>query len=122
MAGREGDLLGSDGDAPAAFGLLQNHPNPFNPSTRIRFNAARPGHARLEIFDIAGRRVATLLDEPVAAGLSSLDWNGTDHAGRELPSGLYFSRLLLKKAMSGNRSSSLVQCSLMCATKPSVSV
>jgi len=79
--------------ARAAVRLLPNHPNPFNPSTRLAFETAGAGPARLEIFDAAGRRVATLLDEPVAAGYHELDWDGRDDRGRALPSGIYFARV-----------------------------
>jgi len=83
---------------PAAFGqaaarLLPGHPNPFNPRTRLAFEAPRAGIARLEVFDVAGRRMATLLDGPVTAGRYELDWDGCDGQGRALPSGVYFTRL-----------------------------
>jgi hypothetical protein len=84
------------GAPPAVAPLaLSHHPNPFNPTTRLHFNAPRAGNARLEIFDPSGRRVAVLLDGPVAAGSHTLDWRAEDDQGRGLPSGLYLSRLTL---------------------------
>jgi len=60
-------------DVPAAeiYGL-RNAPNPFNPATEIRFELPRASHVRLDVYDVAGRRVATLLDEPRAGGAHSV--------------------------------------------------
>jgi hypothetical protein len=80
-------------NAPAAFALHGNWPNPFNPSTRLEFNLAEPGHTVLEIFNLQGRRLALLRDEYLAAGTYSVVWHGTDHKGRTLSSGVYFARL-----------------------------
>jgi len=82
------------GSADAApFKLLPNVPNPFNPKTAIRFEMAEPARVRLEIFDIAGRSLATLLEGPVGSGLHELEWNGTDKSGAGVASGIYFARL-----------------------------
>jgi len=78
--------------APAASALIGAQPNPFNPKTTIRFSLAEAGRARLEVFDLAGRRVAMLLDGPAAAGEQSIDWDGRDDAGRRLASGVYLLR------------------------------
>ncbi len=81
------------GDTPAwRFELSQNHPNPFNPRTSIRFTAPAAGHLKLEIFDARGRRIATLHNGPVEAGIRLFHWNGTDLAGRPVASGVYFYR------------------------------
>jgi hypothetical protein len=68
--------------------LGQNHPNPFNPATEIAFNLMESGPARLSIHDLAGRRVALLLDRNLEAGEHRVRWQATD-----LPSGIYFYRL-----------------------------
>lgn len=82
------------GGAPPAGALLaQNAPNPFNPRTVIRFVLARAGHARMVVYDAAGRRVATLLDGPMVAGEHRVDWAGRDDAGHRVASGIYFYRL-----------------------------
>jgi phosphatidylserine/phosphatidylglycerophosphate/cardiolipin synthase-like enzyme len=75
-------------DLPATFNLEQNYPNPFNPTTRIRFSIPSTGNVRLEVFDILGRTINTLISETMYAGTYSMDWNA---AG--LPSGVYFMRL-----------------------------
>jgi hypothetical protein len=74
--------------------LLQNAPNPVRKGTIIAFELARPGPARLRIFDSAGRLVRTLLDEAVlSTAHQSVPWDGLDSAGRPVPSGVYFYRL-----------------------------
>ncbi|MGE5177975.1 MAG: FG-GAP-like repeat-containing protein [Bacteroidota bacterium] len=79
--------------SPAKASLLQNAPNPFNPRTEIRFALPRAAHARLVVYDAAGRRVATLLDGPAEAGERRIEWAGRDDAGREVASGIYFYEL-----------------------------
>ena len=73
--------------------LLQNLPNPFNPSTLIRFTLAEAGYAALEVFDASGHLVRTLASGRHPAGPSTVEWNGRDDAGRELASGVYPYRL-----------------------------
>jgi hypothetical protein len=84
-------------DSPSApVARTQLHaptPSPFNPRTQIRFELAKPGLTQLAVFDVRGRQVATLIDEHFAAGRHSQTWDGTDDAGRELSSGVYFVRL-----------------------------
>ena len=77
----------------AAAALEQNHPNPFNPKTAIRFALREAGDVTLAIFDVGGRRVRTLADGPLAAGRHEAIWDGRDETGGELASGVYFYRL-----------------------------
>ncbi len=98
-AGNESDpaspdeVTGVEETAPRVFALHQNSPNPFNPVTTINFDLPRAGHVRLEIFEVSGRRVATLLDESREAGRYSTTWRGQDDAGNAVSSGMYFYRL-----------------------------
>lgn len=79
---------------PPAFALAQNAPNPFNPATEISFAVpADAGLVRLEIFDLRGQKVRTLLDEILPAGQHTQTWNGRDDAGLPVPSGVYAYRL-----------------------------
>jgi hypothetical protein len=74
--------------------LHQNVPNPFNPTTTIRFDLVREAHVRLHIHDVAGRLVRTLVDKDMSAGRNhSLVWDGLDDAGVPVSSGIYFYRL-----------------------------
>lgn len=86
------EVATSAGGAPPATALLGAQPNPFNPKTTIHFSLAAAGHASLQVYDLAGRRVATLLDGPAAAGAQSIDWDGRDAAGQRLASGVYLLR------------------------------
>ncbi|MBM4116415.1 hypothetical protein FJ251_01550 [bacterium] len=83
-----------DADVPRALSLSQNSPNPFNPSTTIRFGLPRPATVDLCVHDALGRRVATLIaGERLPAGYHEPRWLGKDAAGRALASGVYFLRL-----------------------------
>lgn len=82
--------------APASFALLQNYPNPFNPVTNFEFRipdrpsgGAEFGLVSLKVFDVLGREVATLVNEPKAPGEYSVTWDATD-----VPSGVYWYRLM----------------------------
>ncbi len=70
------------------------YPNPFNPSTTIRFSIPGEMPVRLEIYGMDGRRVAVLVDETLGAGPHETVWLGRDETGRQVASGVYFSKLL----------------------------
>jgi hypothetical protein len=77
----------------ARFVLFDVAPNPFNPTTRVYFELKDQGPVRLEVFDVRGRAVITLVDEPRPAGGYAARWDGVDFAGRPSASGVYFFRL-----------------------------
>jgi hypothetical protein len=81
------------GDVPGAVAALINYPNPFNPQTTIVYEMVRTDAARLQIFDMGGRLVTTLVAAVVPAGSHSVTWNGRDTDGRDVPSGVYVLRL-----------------------------
>lgn len=82
------------GDPRLRIRLHPNLPNPFASSTAIAFDMPpEGGRAKLEVFDTAGRRVATLVDGPVGGGAQVARWNGADGTGRALESGIYLCRL-----------------------------
>jgi len=78
---------------PRRTALRQNVPNPFNPSTRIPFAISQAGRVTLAVYDVRGRRVATLVDRDLPAGEHHVDWQGKDDAGHDIASGVYFCRL-----------------------------
>ncbi len=88
---------------PSAFALLQNYPNPFNPSTTIGFSVSQSGSALLDIFDLTGRHVRTLLSGQVAAGHHTVRWDGRDERGSSVGSGVYFYRLRLGPGLESLR-------------------
>jgi hypothetical protein len=79
--------------APAVR-LYQNHPNPFRSMTTIALVIPEEAQVDLSVFDLAGRRVRTLVDQRLSAGNHALNWDGTDDEGRALPSGIYMSQLV----------------------------
>ena len=72
---------------------LAASPNPFNPQTMLRFELPEAGFARLAVYDLAGRLVRTLVDEPRARGSHEAGWDGRDASGRDVGSGSYLARL-----------------------------
>ena len=86
--------LGGSG-LPQGFALGQNYPNPFNPSTVIPYQLASAAHVRLDVFNVLGQRVATLVDGAHLAGFHSVRWDATDRFGRSVASGVYLYRLLV---------------------------
>ncbi|RFM23264.1 MAG: T9SS C-terminal target domain-containing protein [Candidatus Thermochlorobacter aerophilum] len=76
--------------APVAreYRLEQNYPNPFNPSTTIRFTIPNTENVQLDVFDMLGRKVATLVNQRLAAGTYTVQFNAS-----QLSSGMYFYRI-----------------------------
>lgn len=83
---------------PNEFTLNQNYPNPFNPTTTIRFGLQERGPVQLEVFDILGRKVQTLVDETRSAG-----WHNVRFDARRLASGTYFYRLIIGQKVKTNK-------------------
>jgi Zn-dependent metalloprotease len=78
---------------PTAFTLYQNYPNPFNPNTVIAFALDHSADVELVVYDILGRKVRTLTQSHLAAGLHRFEWNGRDSDGVPVGSGVYLYRL-----------------------------
>jgi hypothetical protein len=83
-----------DNEIPTDFVLGQNYPNPFNPTTHIRFALPEGVTVRLEVYNMLGQRIATLIDgEFINAGLYETTWNARDDEGRDVSSGIYMYRI-----------------------------
>ncbi len=85
---------------PAAFALLQNHPNPFSPTgalagatTVISYELPRASAVHLTIFNVLGQKIKTLINSSLPAGKHTIRWNGADETGRSVPAGIYIYRL-----------------------------
>jgi hypothetical protein len=76
-----------------SFSLAQNAPNPFAGGTTIRYTLPAEGRVQLRIFDVTGRLIRTLVNGPAKAGQNRVVWDGRDHEGHKLSSGVYFYRL-----------------------------
>ncbi|MBH10930.1 MAG: hypothetical protein CMG74_11385 [Candidatus Marinimicrobia bacterium] len=90
------NLLGLNNDfasLPKVFNLKQNYPNPFNPHTSIEFTVPVTSDIRLEIYNVMGQKINTLVNKETTAGLYRVQWNGTDINGVSVSTGMYFYRL-----------------------------
>ncbi len=79
---------------PEKFVLSQNHPNPFNPATRIEFAIPHGSFVKIDIYDHTGRHIRNLTNQWLSAGYKGVVWDGCYDNGRTLPSGIYISRLV----------------------------
>jgi hypothetical protein len=85
--------VGDREEIPAVFALGQNYPNPFNPTTTMAYTVARESFVTLSVFNLLGQEVRALVADIRAAGSHSVEWDGRDDAGREVPSGIYLYRM-----------------------------
>ena len=79
--------------------FLKNYPNPFNPTTTISFEIAEKGKTEIEIFNVKGQKVKTLLNENLEAGNHSIVWNGKNDEEQHVSSGMYFYKI----SVNGNQ-------------------
>jgi FlgD Ig-like domain len=94
------------GNVPALGGLsISAHPNPFNPQTTIHYRVPAHGDVRLEVYNLRGEKVATLVNRAQDAGTFTATWNGMSDTGNAVSSGVYFARLT---AAGATRSTKLV--------------
>ncbi|MFC1535696.1 FlgD immunoglobulin-like domain containing protein [Candidatus Neomarinimicrobiota bacterium] len=89
-------VLGVDGQGliPEVYALHPNYPNPFNPSTTIRYDLPEAADISLVIYDMLGREVVRLAPGRMEAGYHQMVWNGRTASGREVPSGIYIARMV----------------------------
>jgi hypothetical protein len=78
---------------PPAFSMTRNYPNPFNPSTTITFGIPTTGVVKLDIYNVKGQKVKSLLKDNCDPGYHQIVWDGTDNGNRGVGSGIYFSRI-----------------------------
>lgn len=100
-------------ELPKDFVLFQNYPNPWNPSTLINYNLPKRVNVNLEIFDILGRRVRSLVNDVQETGLHSVIWDGNNDAGLRVSSGTYFYRLTAKSIGVPNKAFTQVKKMLL---------
>ena len=81
--------LESNSLIPTDYTLSQNYPNPFNPSTTISFSLPSDNHTILNIYDISGKLINTLLDKNMKTGYHNISWDGKDFYGQEVSTGAY---------------------------------
>jgi hypothetical protein len=78
---------------PQSYNLLQNYPNPFNPETMIRYQLPKESSVKLQIYNLHGQLIRTLIDAKMKAGEATATWDGKDEVSNLVPSGVYFYRL-----------------------------
>jgi hypothetical protein len=83
----------TDDVASRASWVGSPRPNPFNPMTTIPLHVGRGEHVRFRIYDVAGRAVRTLVDEPLVEGSYGIQWDGRSDVGLPVSSGVYFYRV-----------------------------
>lgn len=89
---------------PAEYALGQNYPNPFNPSTTIRFDMPKEGVVTMEVFNVLGIRVRSLVSGlPFNAGTHTITWDGRDDRNQVVPSGMYLYRITAGDFRSAKR-------------------
>ncbi len=88
MFKQEGSIAGEENTLPSQFVLHQNYPNPFNPSTEIAFSLIEASNVQLEVFNLLGKKVTTVFEGNLDAGIHSFTWNGNTAA-----SGIYLYKL-----------------------------
>jgi|GEM_PF-1180043 subtilisin family serine protease len=77
----------------ANYSLSQNYPNPFNPTTAIKYCLKEETKVTIKVYNLLGKEIITLVNETQPAGYQSITWNGTDHSGNPVPSGIYICQM-----------------------------
>jgi len=77
---------------PKEFSLSQNHPNPFNPVTTIKYSLPERSHVTVEVYNVLGQKVRTLIDHEKSAGSYTITWDGTNSIDKAVPTGIYLYR------------------------------
>lgn len=78
---------------PVQFVLAQNYPNPFNPITKINYEIPQPTGVRIEIFNIIGKKIITLINDQIIPGYHHVMWNGENEIGKPVTAGVYICRM-----------------------------
>ncbi|GAB4338887.1 MAG: hypothetical protein Kow0037_23360 [Calditrichia bacterium] len=86
----------NDGQLPSTVELLGNYPNPFNPTTTVRFALPAAGMVELAVYNNLGQKVKTLVSRQMAAGKYNVEWDGRNQSGEAVASGLYYAVLNFK--------------------------
>lgn len=91
--------INDEHQVPTDFQLDANYPNPFNPSTAISFELAKPGLVQLRVWNVLGQRIITLIERQLPAGNHEVLWDGTSESGVQAASGVYFYTLTVGDQM-----------------------
>ena len=86
-------LFGKSIVIPKSFALNQNYPNPFNPITYIQYSVPQFDFVTIEIININGQKIKTIVKRSLQPGNYEISWDGTNHSGISVPSGIYFYKM-----------------------------
>ena len=87
---------------PTTYAISQNYPNPFNPTTNIEFSIPNSATIQLNVYNILGELVKTLVNGDIVSGNYKVTWNGTNNHGTSVASGIYFYRLVAESQGAAN--------------------
>lgn len=87
------NIIGESTNSSELFFINQNYPNPFNPSTTISYTLPEESNVTINIYNLLGNRVARIFSSIQPLGTHSIQWNGTDQQGNQVPTGIYFYQL-----------------------------
>ena len=82
------------GALPVEFALEQNYPNPFNPETTVKFSIAKTSDVKIHVYNSIGQLVKVLVNQKQNQGTYTVTWNGKDHFGHVVPTGIYFMKMV----------------------------
>ncbi len=87
--------MGTGTDTPTVLAtkLMGNYPNPFNPETNIAFSVKEKANVQIEVYNVKGQKVKTLVNNVMDQGNHSITWNGKDDSSKDVASGIYFYRM-----------------------------
>ncbi len=97
------DLDDSNNNLPKEFSLAQNYPNPFNPTTTIGFSLPKTSYVKLNIYNIEGKKVKSLVDNSLPAGQHLITWDGTNSDGSKTATGIYIYRIVTDTYTAANK-------------------
>ena len=89
----EDDAQTEQNKLPANYSLSPNYPNPFNPTTTFKYTLKEETKVTIKVYNILGKEIITLVNRTQPAGYQSITWNGTDHSGNPVPSGIYICQM-----------------------------
>jgi hypothetical protein len=94
MLGKDTGVQKNSSVIPTGYSLTQNFPNPFNPSTDINFSLPAPTNVKIGVYNMLGQEIATLMNRSCQEGTQHVSWNGLDHSGNAVQSGIYMYKLV----------------------------
>jgi len=87
------EIEANEAKKPKAFALIENYSTPFNPETASLYSLLQDTHVVIEIYNVLGQKVATLMDEKLPAGHHAAHWDGRDSSGQNVPAGIDLCRM-----------------------------